>query len=477
MKKLYIIITLLLSLSFTACEKILDKEPVDKLSLEDLFKDIQGTKTALIGAYTNLINTDLYHRSLMIYPDLIAGNLKFSKTTNIQLDDIYNLNQDAVSSSLNSTYLKLYDNLNNINNIIKFTPATEGLTAEKNRVLAEAKCLRALSHFDLVRVFCKPYSASPDASHLGIVINLNPRLITDGSPSRSTIKQTYDAIIADLSEAIVLFDNSVPIFSKGAPQTFFNKNVAKALLAKVYLYSDKYNEAFVLADELIKSNSYTLLTNAQYVNSWNGRTPSSESIFELALEANFSGNSLGSYYETTNTGGFRMFAATNDILSVYSATDVRGRNSLFNTVNVSGTNLLFTKKYATGSVNATPVKLLRLSEMYLIRAEAAVEKTNPDFAQANSDLNIIAKRGDLSAPTINLSTKDQLIDAVLLERRKELAFEGNLLFDLLRKGKGVNRVDCNALTCSVTNTDYRLTMPLPASTVNVNSLMVQNQGY
>jgi hypothetical protein len=172
-----------------------------------------------------------------------------------------------------------------------------------------------------------------------------------------------------------------------------------------------------------------------------------------------------------------MFAATNDILSIYSATDVRGRNSLFNTVNVSGTNLLFTKKYATGSVNATPVKLLRLSEMYLIRAEAAVEKTNPDFAQANSDLNIIAKRGDLSAPTINLSTKDQLIDAVLLERRKELAFEGDLLFDLLRKGKGVNRVDCNALTCSVTNTDYRLTMPLPASTVNVNSLMVQNQGY
>jgi hypothetical protein len=146
-------------------------------------------------------------------------------------------------------------------------------------------------------------------------------------------------------------------------------------------------------------------------------------------------------------------------------------------VNISGTSYFFTKKYATGSTLATPVKILRLSEIYLIRAEAAVEKTNTDFTQANADLNTIIKRADPSAVTANYSVKTDLVNAILLERRKELAFEGNLLFDLLRKGKDIVRNDCNASICNLPNTDYRLVMPFPAETVNANRSMVQNQGY
>jgi hypothetical protein len=477
MKKYIYIILTLISIGFTGCEKILDKDPIDKLSLEDIFKDINGAKTALSGAYRTLLATDLYHQNLMLYPELIGGNLKYSRTVNVQLNDVYNLTQIANSSSLNVTYAKIYDQLNNLNNIIKYTPEAVGLTSEKNRVLAEAKCLRALAHFDALRIFSRPYNYTPNASHLGIVINLKPQLLFDPSPVRLTAAESYQAVINDLTEAITLFDSSSAIFSKGSLQTYFSKNAAKALLAKVYLYTNNYTKAFELSDEIIKNGGYTLLSNTLYVNSWTTRTPSTESIFELALESDFSGNSIGSYYEATNIGGYRMFAATNDLLGLYSATDVRGNPSLFTNVNISGTSYFFTKKYATGSTLATPVKILRLSEIYLIRAEAAVEKTNTDFTQANADLNTIIKRADPSAVTANYSVKTDLVNAILLERRKELAFEGNLLFDLLRKGKDIVRNDCNASICNLPNTDYRLVMPFPAETVNANRSMVQNQGY
>ena len=119
----------------------------------------------------------------------------------------------------------------------------------------------------------------------------------------------------------------------------------------------------------------------------------------------------------------------------------------------------------------------KLSELYLIRAEAAAEKATPDFTLANADLNLIRKRADPSATNLNITVKNDLIDAILLERRKELAFEGNLLFDLLRRKKDVTRVDATATVKNLSTDDNRLIMPLPANTVNANKNMVQNTGY
>ncbi|WP_304065630.1 RagB/SusD family nutrient uptake outer membrane protein [Pedobacter glucosidilyticus] len=477
MKKFFIYINIIFLIGFTSCEKLLDKDPIEQLSIEDLFSDVSGAKTALSGAYRSLLSINLYHRNLMAFPDLMGGNIKYSRTVNIALDDVYNLTQRANLSSMNATYTDLYKHLNNVNNIIFYTPSAEGQPAEKNRILAEAKCFRALAHFDLLRIFSKPYNSTPNATHLGIALVLKPQLITDPLPIRSTVAQSYEAVINDLLEAIALFENSSPVFSSGTPQTYFSANVAKALLAKVYLYANNWDKAYEYADDVIRNGGYTLLSNANYVASWATRNPSVESIFEIALESNFSGSSLGSYYEVSNTGGFRMYAATNDVLALYSANDIRRNSSLFNTVIINNVNYSFTKKYAAGGLNATPVKVLRLSEVYLIRAEAAAEKSQPNFTQANADLSLIIKRADPTAADANFSNKADLIDAILLERRKELAFEGNLLYDLLRKGKNINRVDCNAATCSLPFTDNRLVMPIPINTVDVNPGMEQNTDY
>lgn len=478
MKKYYILLISIIAIGVSSCENLLDKEPTDKISLEDLFRDVSGSKTALAGAYHSLLEESHYQKNLMVYPDLLGGNIKFSKTTNLRLEDVYNATQNALESTMNDTYSYLYSELNNVNNIIKYTPTAEGSSVEKAKVIAEAKCIRALIHFDLVRIFARPFNFTPDGSHLGIAVILQPQLFADPSPVRRTVAQTYQAIVTDLTDAIAAFDNTNGgVLKGGYKQNYFTKSSATALLAKVYLNQNNWDSAFTLSDSLIKGNEYTLLTNTNYVASWTGRVPSSESIFELALETSFSSTGLGGYFDFNNTSGYRMFAATNDLLGLYSDTDVRRNTSMFNTIAISSVNYLFTKKYAAGGTAATPIKVLRLSELYLIRAEAAAEKNTPDFATANADLNLIRKRGDAAATTLSLTVKAALIDAILLERRKELAFEGNLLFDLLRKKKDVTRIDATAVNKNLTTNDNRLIMPLPANTVNANKFMIQNPGY
>lgn len=476
--KTYYLLLIFSLLGFSSCEKILDKEPTDKLSLEDLFKDVQGAKTALAGSYKALLEENHYNKNTMVYPDILAGNIKFSKNTNLRLEDIYNVIIDAQESSMNATYSSLYSELNNVNNVIQYTPSTAGSATEKAKIVAEAKAIRALIHFDLVRIFARPFNHTTDGSHLGISLILQPQLYSDPSPYRATVAETYNAIIKDLTDAIVVFDDTnVGVLNSGSKQHYFTKSSTKALLAKVYLYQNNWDLAFNLSDEIIKSNQYTLITNASYVTSWAGRVPSSESIFELAIEPTFGGGGLGVYYESSNLSSYRMYAATLDLTGLYSTSDVRNATSMFNTVAISGSNYLFTKKYQGGAGLATPIKVLRLSELHLIRAEAAVEKTVADFTTANADLNLIRKRGDANATTLNLTTKNAVIDAVLLERRKELAFEGNLLFDLMRKKKDIVRADVTPVVKNLLTDDDRLIMPLPANTINANKNMKQNPGY
>jgi len=477
MKKyfLFLIVSLL---GLSSCEKILDKEPTDKISLEDLFLDVQGAKTALAGSYRALLDENHYNKNTMVYPEILAGNIKFSKNTNLRLEDIYEAIVDSQNSSMNGTYSSLYSELNNVNNIIKYTPTAAGSTTDKTKIIAEAKAIRALIHFDLVRIFARPFNYTSNGSHLGIPVILQPQLYSDPAPTRATVAETYNAIINDLTEAIAAFDDTnVGVLNSGTKQNYFTKTSTKALLAKVYLYQNNWDRAFALADEIIKSNQYTLITNANYVASWTGRVPSSESIFELPVETNFTGGGLGVYYEASNLSSYRMYAATLDLTGLYSTTDVRNINSMFNRIDISGVNYAFTKKYQGGGTLATPIKILRLSELHLIRAEAAVEKNAADFTTANADLNLIRKRGDVSANTLNLTTKDAVIDAILLERRKELAFEGNLLFDLMRRKKDITRVDVTPVAKNLLTDDDRLIMPLPANTVNANKNMKQNPGY
>jgi hypothetical protein len=462
------IIILLLCCILCSCEKLLDKDPVDKLSQEETFRDMAGVKTALAGVYNSLLN--YYDKEMMLYPDLAGGNIRYSNATVLQLEDLYHFIQASEDCSMNSVYATIYSILNNVNNILYYVPQSSGFTEQtRNRVIAEAQCMRALLHFDLLRLYARPYSYTADGGHPGIVINLQPLLYTDPLPERATVKACFEAIENDLLTAIPLFDNTVPALTGGYTQNYGSADATKALLARVYLYKGDWEKAKQYANELISKGGYALMTANEYAATWQSRVPSRESILEIAHETSFTGNSLGSYYAAGSS--YQMFAATADIISLYSETDVRGKELMMSEQN----DYYVPMKYYGNSSKATPVKLFRLSEMYLIRAEASAMLG--DATTANADLNTIRKRGDTAATTVNITDTDNLLIAILLERRKELAFEGHFLFDLQRRKTGVVRNDCTAQNCSLPFEDYRMVLPIPMSAVIVNSKMKQNENY
>ena len=475
MIKYSLIYLLLLITLASGCKKLLDKDPVDKISIEDTFSDFEGARAAMLGVYNAFYATNYYNGVRSAYPDLIGGNLKYSKVGNVALYEEYNLATTAAESEMNATYQQLYGILNNINYIIQKVPAiTDGTVATRNRLIAEATTLRALIYFDLVQLYAQPYGYTSDAGHPGVTVNLEPIFVNSTLIKRSTVKETYDAIIADLKNAAALFPVTNVVFTAGSIANYANLNTVYALLARVYLSKGDWQNAYNYSNAIITVGAYRLYSNANYVSSWTLKN-TTESIFEISMPTGFAGNSYGSYFDISTGNTYLQMATTEDLLSLYSATDVRGRSSLYNEFAVRGTTYYFSKKYPSSNALATGLKAIRLSELYLIRAEAAAELAN--YTQANNDLNVIRQRGDTAAAALYITDKEALIEAVLLERRKELNLEGFLLFDLGRRKKNIIRTDCTAITCGLTYPAARYVLPIPEVSVLSNPAMLQNPEY
>jgi hypothetical protein len=167
---------------------------------------------------------------------------------------------------------------------------------------------------------------------------------------------------------------------------------------------------------------------------------------------------LGDYYNPTNTQ-FGQLAATTDITSVYSTGDVRGVSSMYYTTNVNNLTYNFTRKYQGMNDSANNIKIIRLSEIYLNRAEAYAESGN--LISALADLNVIRKRANPSAINFAATDKQVLLDEIFRERRRELAFEGHTFFDISRQKRNLVRSDCSSTNCSFNYPSLKFAVPKP----------------
>lgn len=462
----------------TSCQGLLDKAPQNKISLEETFQDIESATVALSGAYRSLYELDYLSGNRLLYPDVAGGNIKYAKLTKTRILDVYGLAADPVEGEMNATYSHLYSILNNLNNIITKVPSiTNGTERTRTRLVAEATALRAMVHFDLVQLYAQPYTYTSDASHAGIILNLKPILVSESQRPRQTVAECYEAIIEDLNQSLVLFENSTAIWTSGSSKNYMNPSVVQALLARVYLNKGDWQQAYTFANTIISSNAFSLYTNQNYVMAWTQKN-TSESIFEVSVPTNYTGTSLGSYFDASTidlSSSYVQMAATNDLLELYSATDIRNKSNLYTTVTISGTPYSFCNKYNRGEANSKGIKVLRLSEMVLIRAEAAAHLNN--FTQAYQDLNTIRQRADTAATALQGSNQQELLNLIYLERRKELCYEGFLMLDLARTKQNLNRMDCQGLRCQMAYPSNYFILPLPATTVLVNPLISQNPGY
>lgn len=441
MKYTYLIGTFLLFAS--ACD-VLDVSPQSSIPASEAFKDKNGITRGINGAYSALQGLSYYGRSYGIFSDLAADNLTHpANATSVSYAEIDNNSILPENTSVDGIWTAIYDGINVANNVIAQVPNIPDMSAaEKNAALGELYFLRALNHFNLLNYFG------------AIPVKTRPTIGVDNiNVPRDPVSSVFSAIVDDLKFAA----ENLPA---GGSKIKASRYAATALLARVYLYQKDYANAAKYANDVIVDGGYQLKANFAEVFSAEG---TAESIFEVDFIP-VDRNRIAEYNFPLTLNGRREVAPSDALISLYSAGDER----LPATIAFAGT-LPYAIKYDDLSTGSDNVIVLRLAEMYLIRAEATAQLAG-DVQKIKDDLNEIRSRANLAGTTAN--THANLLLAIEAERRLEFAFEGHRWFDLVRTGRALD------LLPTVTSLNQTL-FPIPLSELltNTNAGMYQNPGY
>jgi hypothetical protein len=486
MNKLKIFLPGLLALSMFSCKKTLDVQPTNQVDASTSIKTPADAQIMINGISRAMTSSDYYGRNFMLYGDAKGGDMTIPSQGRGQ-DALYTFNHSATTGSYSGYWSQIYFTLLQVNNLLQGidqleAAGTTGFASYKGQALT----LRAIMYFDLVRLYGKSYDL--DKTAYGVP-NITTPLKSSAQPLRNTVNDNYTQILSDLKAA-------APLLGKTKANGFINYYGNLAMQARVYLYMKDYANALKAAEEIITSNVYTLYTNANWVDSW--KAPyGTESIFELGiypLEGDLGANSLGAYHRKKGDGGSTIlgwFIASDYFLTrlKQDATDVRW--GVMNDDEVSTTaaprkgalykysgNLALAGDGKTTST-AVNIKVIRLSEIYLIAAEAAL---SIDASKAATYLNAIRKRSPLLLPATALTvTSDMILD----ERSKELYGEGQRFFDMIRLNKTITFND-EIIGISVATRPktldrsfFKTLLPISQAEINANPgiLAQQNTGY
>lgn len=472
-------------LSFASCDSELDQEPFNSLSTGQSFRTQADFENALRGAYAGLRGATYYGGqdagSMIITPDIISDNLiinsqgRLSQQTTYQLNytsnSTWNIWNNAYTTILRTNYI-----LENINNL------TDG--PAKNNIRAEALALRALAHFDLLRVYAKRYIGASDAD-LGVpyVTSTDPAQ----QPGRTPLKQAYSLVEADFlaSETDINAANGVGRLNKAAVQ---------GLLGRVYLYMGEWQKSVDKSTAAITNvpAANALATRAEFPLIWTDATEKDVLFKVRILDTDATpAVTVGVGYQQTVTGNVRAeYSPTCELVKQYQSTDVR-TNTYIGESTYGGLTAKYVKKHvgrATGALNVVDVKVIRLSEVYLNRAEALYNLGAARQVEALADLNTIrSRRYEPFVP--GAETGQALLDAILKERRLELAFEGHRFFDLKRLNQPIVRsaTEGDAANCGgvpapanarlLDAGNFRFQLPIPQAEIDANKNIIQNPGY
>lgn len=477
MKKIIFVITFIISITLISCEDFLVREPVTGQSENLVFSTFEGVNSAALGVYAPMYSENWYGAAFLIHADIKADNAKSSPISSGRYQTDYNwvLNPSNTNPLWATAYVTITNACNVIDAVDEFELPEGDSINRYEHLKAEALFARALGHFDLVRTYAQPYSHQPNG--LGVPVIVHTSL---DKPARNTTQEVYDQILEDLLEAERIFAAESADFV-GSFNTEFRGGVldikgtaslgaVQGLLARVYLYMENYTKASEYATKVIDGN-YTLYDETNYTAVW-GTDAASEILFEIYGNIN---QSYAPYW--TEIGGminadqgYGDVCATNGLVDLYDPADVR-LGLFYEPGDYPGYFWPQFKYPGKGDYKQNNIPVLRLSEMYLIRAEAAL---NGGPGDAVADYNAIIENRGLAAVT-NVTMND-----IFDERRRELCFEGHLLYDYARLGKDLDRVDEDSRitgTEDVPFPSYLWAAPIPNGEMDANENMVQNEGY
>ncbi|MEJ8841343.1 RagB/SusD family nutrient uptake outer membrane protein [Lacibacter sp. H375] len=455
---------LVAAVAFTSCKKsFLELNPPTSLTPGQALATEADLQVALRGAYAGLRGVDYFGRTVPILGDIMADNT-YQHAVNTNRYTLFN-NYSFVVTDGNALGLwtSAYSVILRANNIINSPVASN---ANVNQYKGEAYALRALSYFTLVRYFSKPFTDAPDSHGVPLVTTYNP----DDKPGRATVAQVYALILSDLTQAYTLM-------TKYTNSSQFSKYAAKGLEAKVHMTMGTKAAALTAALDVINNGGFGSLTAANHAAYWTSpaiRTDKLETLFEVSSDAvgNLSFDALSYLY--SQAGNYGDLVVADDLYALFGAADVR--KALYPVVPrpAAGASIPTVNKYPAITGDLSETKVLRLSEMYLIAAEASLPANE---VNALTYVNYITSRRGADAIA---STGNQLFEDIITERRKELAFEGDRYMDLQRLKRTVSRsTNYPAAARTIDYTNFRRILPIPQSETDANPTIKaqQNSGY
>ena len=456
------IVTTVLFLSLASCEKsFLELKPPTSLTPEFALATEADLQVALRGAYSGLKSTALYGRSLMVLGDMMADNtyqsaLNTNRYTNFNLYN-YLVTDGDVAGLWNASYTVIL----RANNIIN-SPIADN--ANIQQIKGEAYAIRALAYFNLVRYFGSPYTLDP--SKLGVPIITTYQ--ADLKPERAKIADVYTLINKDLTQAYTLM-------TKFTNSSQFSKYSAKALQAKVYLTMGDKTNAKAAALDVITNSGFTAISSAAHTGYWAGVAPRTDKV-ETLLEISFDAVANNAFdalpYIYLQSGNYGDMLCSSELYDLFETTDIR--KSLYATGTRGGLASVFVNKYSSFTGDHSDTKVIRMSEMYLIAAEASYPSNTADALKYVNE--VTSRRG----ATAIASSGSALLEDIITERRKELAFEGERYLDMQRLQRNIVRSkNYPAAALSIDFTNYRRIMPIPQGELDANPSIKsqQNPGW
>jgi hypothetical protein len=433
-------------------EPTLTNDKAVEVSLKNL-EDLQGIAN---GMHDRMTVTNYYGRNMQIYGEVRSDNCFANGTSGRFVPEA----QMTVSpDNSNGPWEAMYAVIASANIIINTN--LESLSGDKQKIsqiAGQAYIARAMAHFDLLRL----YGQQNAGGTLGIPYVTRYKSV-DRLPLRNTVEANKKAIFDDIETGLSLMTEA------GNPKTkqFISTFAGNALKARVALYFKEWEKAKTAAQTVINSGKFEIVDAAGFVNSWKTKN-GANSIFELAASTtdNLGINGLQYIYRGPTYGDIEVL---DNLKTIFDESDVRISAAMIGYETIAGKQRLRNLgKYPSADFSDN-IAIMRFEELVLILAEAKIELGEPDALEILNQ--VPAKRG---AALYTEATKAN----VLLERRKELCFEGFRFDDLARTGSDIPLVDQYRQTHGGPKYgSYKYAFPIPTVEMNSNSNMVQNEGY
>ena len=444
-----------IGLTMTSCTKLIEipSNPKNQLVADRVFSDSANIIAAVAGVYSNFATASSYPQFAsglitintgLTADELVVGPNAFGVT------DFYNNTISPDNSIIRSMWSDAYKNIFQINLCIEGVTGTNAISAKlKSQLIGELKVDRALYYYYMMNIWgAVPVITSTD-------YNVTQKV------GRSSVSEVLSFILSDLKDAQQGLASTYPSAGRKRPNLY----VAEALLSKVYLYLGQYQNAITAASSVISAPLYQLeALNSVFLSG------SKEAIWQLPAN--------GTYQQTPEGASFIPFSSdyqpdymlSPQLLNAFEANDPR--LTAWTGVNtVDSTDYYYPYKYKNNSPDQTPLEdymILRLADIYLVRAEAAAQLDK--YPEALADLNKIRDRA-MDRADISTTVKSELLQAILHERQVELFCEwGNRWIDLKR----TKRIDAVLSVAKPSWKSSAALFPIPINELQANPNLYPN---